>query len=209
MCAKMKVRQSSSSKRRARKQVDKWKEKKWYEIRASSEFDSIYLGQTPAAEEEMLMGRVVENSLYEFTKDFNHVNIKLRFKIIEVNGGVCTTRFDGHEMTRDFVRSLIRRGTNRIDGLIDLKTKDDFILRVSGSVFTIAMAKSSQQKTIRKIMFDVLEEQVKNLKFKEFVQELVFGNIAKDIKRICNEIYPIRECKLIKSKVIGSPEETG
>ncbi|MHA1684114.1 MAG: 30S ribosomal protein S3ae [Promethearchaeota archaeon] len=205
MCAKIKVRTGSKSKRRSRKQVDKWKLKSWYEVHASQEFDSIYIGQTPAANEENLIGRVIENSLYDFTKDFNHVHIKLRFRIIEVNGALCTSRFDGHEMTRDFIRSLIRRGSNRIDGIIDVKTKDGYTFRITGAVFTLNMAKSSQQKTIRKIMFDVLNEQAKHLNFKEFVQELVFANIGKDIKRISNEIYPIRECKLLKSKLIGSP----
>jgi small subunit ribosomal protein S3Ae len=203
--AKMKIR--SSSKRRSRRQVDKWKAKKWYEIHASPEFDQIYIGQTPAISEEALLNRVIENSLYDFTHDFNHVHIKLRFKITEVNGNLCSTTFVGHQMTRDYVRSLIHRGANRIDGIIDVKTKDGFTFRIQGSVFTIAIAKSSQQKTIRKIMFDIIREQAKNLNFKEFVQEVVFGNIEKDVKRISNEIYPIRQCKLVKSKLLQFADE--
>lgn len=204
---KAKSSQQKTSKRRSRKTVDKWKSKVWYEVNASPEFDTIYIGQTPASDEKMLIGRVIENSLYDFTQDFNHAHIKLRFKITEVNGKLCTTRFVGHEMTRDFIRSLIRRGANRIDGIIDTKTKDGFTFRITGAVFTRNMAKSSQQKTIRRIMYDIISEQSKNLPFKEFVKELVFGSIEKDIRRISNEIYPIRDCKLLKSRLIIEPEE--
>ncbi|MHA1792175.1 MAG: 30S ribosomal protein S3ae [Promethearchaeota archaeon] len=204
--AKLKTRLQSTSKRRTRRQVDKWKAKSWYEVHASPEFEEIYIGQSPASDEKLVKNRVIETSLYDFTKDFNHIHIKLRFKIIEVNGLLCKTRFIGHEMTRDYIRSLIRRGTNRIDAIVDVKTKDNFSFRITGSVFTIAMAKSSQQKTIRKIIHDVLIEEAKNRNFKDFVQEMVFGNIEKGIKRISNDIYPIRESKLIKSKLLGTPE---
>ncbi|MFX0099076.1 MAG: 30S ribosomal protein S3ae [Candidatus Hodarchaeota archaeon] len=202
---KIKSGQQKTSKRRSRKTVDKWKSKVWYEVNASPEFENIYIGQTPASDENMLYNRVIENSLYDFTQDFNHAHIKLRFKIKEVNGSLCTTQFIGHEMTRDFIRSLIRRGANRIDGIIDTKTKDGFTFRITGAVFTRNMAKSSQQKTIRKIMYDIIAEQAKNLPFQEFVREIVFGSIEKDIRRISNEIYPIRDCKLIKSRLVASP----
>nr|MDO8115479.1 30S ribosomal protein S3ae [Candidatus Sigynarchaeota archaeon] len=196
----------AASKRRARKQIDKWKAKVWYTINASPEFDNIYIGQTPAAEEEFLFTRIIENSLYDFTQDFEDASIKLRFKIHEVNGNLCTTMFVGHEMTRDFIRSLVRRGSNRIQNILDIKTKDGYLFRITCTAFTQSMSRSSQQKTIRKILTDILTEKGNNLNFKEFVQEMVFGNIERDIKRIANEITPIRDCKLLKSVLLSLPK---
>lgn len=197
---------AGASKRRVRKQVDKWKAKQWYEIRAPPELDSIYIGQTPGEDEDKLKGRVIEASLFEFTQDFNHASIKLRFRIDEVNGLLCTTRFVGHELTRDFIRSLVRRGSNRIQAIVDVKTKDGFVFRVTGTIFTFALARASQQKIIRKIIVDILNEQAGNMAFKEFVQEMVFGNIERDIKRIANEITPIRDAKLLKSRLVAEPK---
>jgi small subunit ribosomal protein S3Ae len=196
---------TSVSKRRAKKTIDKWKAKQWFEIHAPSEFDSIYIGQSPSADEELLKSRILENSLYDFTQDFNDASIKLRFKITEVNGNLCNTMFVGHELTRDLIRSLVRRGSNRIQAVLDVKTKDGAVFHLTGTVFTYALAKSSQQKTIRKIMVDILTEQASKMEFKEFVKEMVFGNIERDIKRISNEIVPIRECRLLKSVLLTSP----
>jgi small subunit ribosomal protein S3Ae len=197
----------SQSKRRARKQIDKWKAKQWYSLNASPEFDSIYIGQTPASEEELLFTRVIENSLYDFTQDFNDASVKLRFKIVKINGNVCDTLFIGHEMTRDFIRSLVRRGSNRVQIIVDVKTKDGFTFRITGTAFTENMSRSSQQKTTRKIISDVLIERGKNMEFKPFVQDVVFGNIERDIKRLGSEIIPLREVKLLKSVLIGIPRQ--
>jgi small subunit ribosomal protein S3Ae len=196
----------AASKRRGKKVVDRWKSKQWYEIHASPEFESIYIGQTPAAEEEILYERVLENSLYDFTQDFEDASMKLRFRINKVNGNLANTVFVGHELTRDFIRSLIRRGSNRVQNIVDIKTKDGYLFRLTGTVFTMNMARSSQQKTIRKIVFDILTEKGNTLGIKEFVQEMVFGNIERDIKRIANEIVPIRECKLLKSTLMSMPK---
>jgi small subunit ribosomal protein S3Ae len=196
----------AASKRRGKKQVDRWKAKQWYEIHASPEFDGIYIGQTPAAEPELLTERVLENSLYDFTQDFEDASMKLKFRINQVTGNTCTTLFAGHELTRDFIRSLIRRGSNRVQNIMDIKTKDGFTFRITGTIFTINMAKNSQIRTIRKIIVDILTEKGNNLNMKEFVQEAVFGNIERDVKRIANEIVPIRECKLLKSILLSSPK---
>src|SRR5271157_3769797 len=197
----------SQSKRRARKQIDKWKAKQWYTINASPEFDSIYIGQTPASEEDLLYTRIIENSLFDFTQDFNDASVKLRFKIVKVNGNLCDTRFVGHEMTRDFIRSLVRRGSNRVQIIVDVKTKDGFTFRITGTAFTENMSRSSQQKTLRKIISDVLIERGKSLDFKSFVQDIVFGNVERDIKRLGSEIIPLREVKLLKSVLLAVPKQ--
>ncbi len=204
--AKMQERTEAAGRRRAKKTVDKWKVKKWYEMHASPEFNEIYIGQTPGEDDEHVSGRIIENSLYDFTQDFNHVSIKLRFKVSEVNGQLCNTTFVGHELTRDFIRSLVRRGSNRIDAIVNVKTKEGYVFRITSTIFTHAMSKTSQQNVIRKIMTDILTEKGNNLELKEFVQEMVFGSIERDIKRIANEISPIRDCKLVKSKLVGVPK---
>jgi small subunit ribosomal protein S3Ae len=204
--AKQEAAAPAASKRRGKKVVDRWKSKQWYEIHASPEFDNIYIGQTPAAEEDSLYQRVLENSLYDFTQDFEDASMKLRFRINKVNGNLANTMFVGHELTRDFIRSLIRRGSNRVQNILDIKTKDGFIFRLTGTIFTMNMSRSSQQKTIRKIVFDILTEKGNTLGAKEFIQEMVFGNIERDIKRIANEIVPIRECKLLKSMLLSAPK---
>ncbi len=60
---------------------DKWRSKTWYMVVAPSFFGNIELGSIPAQEEQMLIGRVVEATLYDITGDFSHHYLKMFFQI--------------------------------------------------------------------------------------------------------------------------------
>jgi len=191
---------------RRAKAVDTWKSKTWYQVYAPKLFKEQPISEIISSEIDNINGRVVETLLYDLTKDFKHSYIKLRFKIISVNGGACYTRFIGHEFTRDFIRSLIHRGSTRIDGIFNFKTADDFIYRVSIFCVTKRRVKGSQQKTIRKIMYEIMNEIAKTSKHGKFIRGMVYGKFAENIAKYIKNIYPLRECQIIKSKLISIPE---
>ena len=87
---------------------------------APSFFGNIELGSVPAEEDEKLIGRVVEATLYDITGDFSHMYMKMYFQVNEVDGKTAKTLFKGHEYSRDFLRSLVRRRTTKVDGLFNL-----------------------------------------------------------------------------------------
>ena len=104
------------AKAKARRRVrDTWKEKSWYTIKTPVNFEDKEIGETPARDPELLIGRGVEVTMRELTGDFSKQYIKLRFEIDNVAGDVANTKFTGHKTTTDYVRSMIRRGTSRID----------------------------------------------------------------------------------------------
>ena len=154
--------------KRARgKTIDSWKSKLWYEVYAPKAFKEAFLGEIPSSTPDTLVGRVIEILLYDLTKNFKHTTIKLKFKIVDVQGNRCTTIFWGHELTRDFVRSLIHRGSSRIDGIFTYTTADGVVYRVSTFVVTRRRAKKTQKLTIRKIIHDVMQEFAKNMKLQK------------------------------------------
>ena len=96
---------------------DKWRLKKWFTVVAPPAFGEAFLGTTPADDPLKLIGRVMETTLYDLTGDFMHVHIRLYFQIVRVEGEKCLTRFKGHELARDYIRSLIRRRSSKVQGL--------------------------------------------------------------------------------------------
>lgn len=199
---------SSRSKRQRsrRRVVDSWKTKSWYDVYAPKSFKEAFLGQIPASDPSLIPGRTIEVLLYDITNDFRHTHIKLRFKIIDVKGKNCYTRFIGHELTFDFIRSLVHRGTTRIDGIFNFKTADGFVFRVSCFCVTVRRAKGSQKKAIRKIMYQVLNEFAKSSNHGKFIRGMIYGKFAENIAKIAKTIYPLRECQIRKSKLISFPE---
>ena len=185
---------------------DKWRGKGWYMVVAPSFFGNYELGSIPAQEPEQLIGRVVEATLYDITSDFSHHFLKMFFQVNEVDAKTAKTLFKGHEYSRDYLRSLVRRRTTKVDSLINLTTKDGYKLRIAVSALTLSRIKTSQEKIIRKMMEKTIHEKANALSLDQFVQEMVLGKIASDIYNQAKEVAPLRHVGIRKSKLIAQPQ---
>jgi len=186
---------------------DKWRGKSWYMVVAPPFFGNIELGTVPAEEEKRLIGRVVEATLYDITGDFSHQYLKMFFQINRMDGKTAHTLFKGHEYSRDYLRSLVRRRTTKVDGLFNLTTKDGYKLRIAVSGLTRSRIKTSQEKVIRNIMTKTINEKAAALTLDQFVQEMVLGKIASDIYNEAKKVAPLRHVGIRKSKLVGQPAE--
>ena len=192
------------SKRRGRTK-DKWRDKKWYNVVSPPYFGGVDLGAIPSDDPSKLIGRIVDGTLYDITNDFAHQYLKLYFRIENVEGKIAQTIFKGHEYSRDYLRSLVRRRTTRVDGIFNIITKDNYGLTLAASVFTLSRIKTSQEHEIRAIMSKIIKEKSTNLTFDQFVQELVLGKIASDIYNESKKISPLRHVGIRKSKLTIQP----
>ena len=181
---------------------DKWRSKQWYMVTAPPYFGNVELGAVPADQPEKLIGRVVDSTLYDITNDFAHQYLKMSFQIVEMDGKTAKTMFKGHEYSRDYLRSLVRRRTTKVDGLFTVTTKDRYTVRVAISAFTLSRIKTSQEKVLRTIMDKVIKEKASALTLDQFAQEIVLGKIASDIYNDAKKIAPLRHVGIRGSKVL-------
>jgi len=195
-----------SSKRRVR---DKWRGKDWYTVVSPPYFGGVELTSVPADDPSKLVGRVVESTLYDLTNDFAHQYMKMYFQVTHVDGKRANTVFKGHEYSRDYLRSLVRRRTTRVDGIFTVTTKDGYQIGVAACAFTLTRVKTSQEKSIRAVMKRVIQEKAANLTFDQFAQEAVLGKIASDIYNEAKKIDPLRHVGVRKSKLILQPTVAG
>ena len=186
---------------------DKWRGKSWYMVVAPPFFGNIELGSVPAEEEEKLIGRVVEATLYDITGDFSHMYLKMYFQVNEIDGKTAKTLFKGHEYSRDYLRSLVRRRTTKVDGLYNLTTKDGYKLRIAVSALTLSRIKTSQEKIIRNLMQRIISGKASELMLDSFFQEMVLGKIASDVYNEAKKVAPLRHVGIRKSKLVGQPAQ--
>jgi small subunit ribosomal protein S3Ae len=180
---------------------DKLRDKTWYKIVAPPYFGAIELQETPANTPEQIIGRTIETTLYEVTNDITHQSTHLQLIIEKTEGDKAITGFKGHELARDYLRSLIRRGTSRIDGIVNVITKDGRPLRVAVTAFTTSRAKTTQEMGVRRVMHTVVRAKSAELNFDEFVQQMVLGKIASDVYNESKKITPLRKIEVRKSKL--------
>jgi len=190
----------------SRKVRDKWRLKTWCTVYAPPYFGGHEVALIPVTDPSKAVGRVVETTLYDLVKqNISNINIKIYFQIVKIENSRAETIFKGHEYAREYLRSLVRRGSSRIDGIFDVTTKDGFKIRVYPVSFSRKRLKPSQETAIRKKMEEVVKEKSKNLNYDQLAQELVLGKIASDIYNSAVKIAPLRHVGIRKSKLIAQP----
>jgi len=190
-----------------KKPKTKWGAKVWYNILSPPYFGEKLLGSVPCNSPEQLIGRRIESSLYDITEDPAHYQIKLTFKIVAVEGLVAKTAFWGHEYTRDYLRSIVRRGSSKIDAITNGTTSDGFTFRIGVVVLTRRRASISQRKAIRNLIFEVVGRKAASLSLDQLAQELVLGKVDSEVHNVVKKIHGIRRTGVRKSRVVKpSPE---
>lgn len=187
---------------RKRKKTDAWKTKTIYEVFAPGMFGEAKIGETLASDSSSLISRVLETTAKDLTNDFSKQHIKLRFQITDVRGDKAYTKFKGHSLSRDYMRSQIRRKTTRVERATDVETKDSQKLRVKTIALAVGRAQTAQEKLIRKIMMNRVTGAAKKLNLDQFVQEVVLGKISSDMYRAASKIYPLKRVEVREIKVL-------
>ncbi|WP_181692212.1 30S ribosomal protein S3ae [Natronomonas sp. LN261] len=182
-------------------------EKRWYTVMAPEMFDRAELGETPADEPEQVYDRTIQTTLGELQNDPSENNTKLTFQVTDVGSDTAYTEFIQHELTRDYLRSLTRRGTSKVDAFITVLTTDDYRVQVQPVAYTTKSADHSQEHAIRRTMIDLVEDAAEERTFEGLVDSIVEGRLSSAIYGEAKTIYPLRRVEVQKTRVEAKPEE--
>ncbi|QCC50014.1 30S ribosomal protein S3ae [Halapricum salinum] len=182
-------------------------QKRWYTVLAPEQFGREELGQTPADEPEQLYDRTIETTLGDLKNDASENNTKLTFRINDVGSDTAYTEFVKHELTRDYVRSLVRRGSSKVEAFITVLTTDDYRVQIQPVALTTKDADESQEKAIRRTMIDMVKETAVDHTFEDLIDSVVEGRLSSAIYNEAKTIYPLRRVEIQKATLEAHPEE--
>ena len=189
--------------RRKTKVKDKWREKRWVNVVAPDSFNNVPIAYVPITDEETAKGRVLEVTLFDILKgDPSQHQYKMYFQIDKVEGDRAITIFKRYEYAKEFLRSLIRRGSSKVDFFIDAKTKDGYIFRIKVIALTHRQLNTSRQHALRLIAKDVIEKTIPQMTIDQFVQATCYGKINSDIMAAAKRVIKIRHVGLEKVKLV-------
>ena len=194
--------------RKTRKIKDKWKEKRWISVKAPDSFNNITVGYVPITDDEKAKGRVIEVTLFDILKgDPSQHQYKIYFQIVDVKDEKATTIFKRYEYAKEFLRSLVRRGSSKVNFIIDVKTKDGSVFRIKVLALTHRQLNTSRKHSLRLIAKQVIEKNVSQMDLDEFVQAACYGKINSDIMGEAKKIIRLRHVGLEKVKLIRTAAE--
>lgn len=129
------------------------------------------------------------------------------FQINKVNGDKATTIFKRYEYAKEFLRSLVRRGSSKIAFIMNAKTKDGNIFRIKVIALTHRKLNTSRQHAIRLVAQDVINKTVPQMSIDQFVQATCYGKINSDIMAAAKKLIRMRHVGLEKVKLVRTAEK--
>ena len=194
--------------RRKGRVKDKWREKRWITVNAPDSFNNVPIGYVPITDDENASGRALEVTLYDILKgDPSQHQYKIYFQIDKVDGEKASTIFKRFEYSKEFLRSLVRRGSSKINFIIDVKTKDGYIFRIKVIALTHRQLNTSRKHALRLIARDVINKQVPDMTIEQFVQATCYSKINSDIMAAFKKVIRVRHVGLEKVKLIRTAEK--
>ncbi len=184
---------------------DKWRTKEWYSVYTPAYFGEQVVAGIPSEDPKKLIGRVVETTLYDITADFSHQSTKLYFLAVSVTGEKTETILKSHEYSTDYLRSLVRRGSTRIDGIFTANTTDKYLTRVYVVAFSHGRIQGSQEHAVREVMGKVVSEKAAKLSYSQLCHEMVLGKMGSDVYNEAKKVCPLRHVGVRKSKLLSMP----
>ncbi|MFQ5941120.1 MAG: 30S ribosomal protein S3ae [Nitrososphaerales archaeon] len=194
--------------KRAGRVRDRWHDKKWVLVQTPASFGNMKIAQIPVTNEEKAIGRIIEVTLFELWRtDPQQHTIKLYFQIDKIENGIAYTRFNGHEYAKEFLRSLIRRGSSMISYVNDYTTQDEYKFRVSAIAFSQRRLNSSKKHEIRTIINEVLASEIPQKNIDQFVQAVVGPELNARMHAKVKKIVGVRHISVRKTKLLQLSRE--
>ncbi len=199
----MAVKKGMKARAAARKQRDKWKSKRWFTIRAPRHpWNFQRIGETLGESEEHIVGRVYKMTQQEFNGDFTKMHVLLHFRVTEILGQDALTMFIGHSHQSDHTRRQVRRYRGKIDSVVDIITKDGFLVRIKTMMITEKRIQTSVKAAIRaKAKEMIVGFGAKNI-YAKLQSSLINGDLETELLNAVKPIYPMRTCVIRKSQLL-------
>lgn len=213
----------SKGKKGGKKKVaDPFAKKDWYDIKAPTVFKTRNIGKTLVTRtqgtkiaSEGLKHRVFEVSLADLQDDDEKSYRKIRLRAEDVQGKNVLTNFWGMDFTTDKLRSLVKKWQSLIEAHVDVKTTDNYTLRMFCIGFTkkrsnqqkrTCYAQSSQIRRIRRKMVEIMVNSAQGTDLKNLVQKFIPESIGNEIEKATTNIYPLQNVFIRKVKILKAPK---
>ena len=196
--------------RRGGRVRDKWRDKQWLILDSPSSFGDFgghHINYLPITDANTAVGRVVENTLYDIKKqDQADHKTKVFVEIEKVSEGVATTIFKGHEYGKEFLRSLVRRGSSMITHIHNYNTNDGHEFRVEVVTFSQRRINSSKKHELRRVIHELLSEKIPQWDLNNFIQQVTDDNseFHRELLEKGRKIASLRHIGIKKTKLVSS-----
>jgi len=181
--------------------------KTWVDVVTPDYLGGKEIGAMMVSSNEDAIGKKLVLLQSDLTEDPAHSFTKITVKVIDVSGNKARTTYWGHEVSRDYLRSVLRKGSSKIGQVVDAETKDGFKLRVTVSAISRHKVSKNKKTFLSNQMADLIRQRCSSLKLSQLIQEILSGKTESDLFNFAKKHMLVKFTGVIKVKVLKSPFE--
>ena len=167
--------------------MEKWKEKKWFNVYPPELLGSNVIGEMPADDDSRMMGRIIKSSMSWITNRMEHSFMVVGLKVIDVNGNAAHTELQYLEQTYSYLHSLVKRHSSAIYTVDNLKDSKGRGIILKLLVVTRTKITTTKRKAIRSELGKLAKEYAASRESGAMIKEIIDSNFQNEcIKKVSN-----------------------
>ena len=174
------------------------KKKKWITILSP---ENRELGESYIEDPKTIEGRKIKVNLMNYMNDSKKRKYNVQFLITSFDGDKAKTRMCAFETQPTAIKMGVRKGSDRVDHRIIIKSVDKESLIIKPIIATKGNVSASVRTSIRKEFDKLLIEKTSKLTTAQIFSDIISQKIQREIKKSLAKVHPIRNIGIKKALI--------
>jgi len=166
---------------------------------APETLQNAVIGESEVTDLDSLTNKKILLSLYFITKNPRHQNIRLKFSIEDFNNGVAKTYISQYEVVSYYLRRLLKRDSQLIEGTFDSISRDKIKIRYKSFIIPKSKLSRELRTNLRKEIFAYLNEFSSKNTAKEIFSQVINGTLQNALR---NQLHKYGFMKFVEFRKI-------
>lgn len=181
--------------------VKKVKKKFPVEIKAPEYLNSVNLGNTQTTDLKTFIGKKVKMNMMYVTNNMKNQNVRLVFKIIEVNSGLANTIVSKYEQIPYYLGRNVKKGSDLVEDSFIVKSKDGVEIRTKPFLITKQNVGKNVLSALRLKTREVIKNDLIDKTYEEFISAVISGKLQNVYRNEIKNIFPLKSFEFKKVEI--------
>lgn len=183
--------------------VKKVKRKFPVEIKAPEVFNNISLGKTQITDLKTFVGKTVKMNLMYVTKSVKNQNVRMLFRVIDVDSGLAKTEIKSYEQIAYYLKRFVKAGSDLVEDSFVCESKDGRKVRVKPFVVTKKSTSGMILADLRQKIIEIISKDIKSQTAEEFVHGVAMGKFQLGYRNEIKKVFPLKALEFRKVVIEG------
>lgn len=176
----------------------KVKKKYPVDIVAPDYLNSVKLSSSKVSDLNSLVGMSTKINMMYVTGNVKNQNVRLTFKITQVNSGLAKTEVKTYEQIPYYLGRFVKKGSDLIDDSFVCKSKDNYVIRVKPFIVTKMNTSILTKSLLQAKTREYISKQAQSSSYGEFMGAVIQGRIQIALRNELKKIFPLKALEFRK-----------